>query len=238
NPTEARKADRVIELKMRIDPLQPGVVSTTDQVVAPLAGEIQTAGRLAGKGIYIREQKHVSNTTWDGRFYTYDVSTPVNHRVSFWLECWRDGRRVILPDFDFANSVTPARGKPVTGFVGLAMWESPDRAGTNKTTWTWGLNLDAGLFSKNGMLDNPFADMTHRDSTWGRVSTWNPQPGEQLTLLMIRGDKERLSSEELEGRTNAPPSDLLLKLKARVDAVPESETQEAPQSSTTIPPVQ
>jgi len=230
NPAGARKADRVIELKVRIDPVQPAGVST-DQAVAPLAAEIQTTKRLAEKGIYIREQKHVSNTTWDGRFYTYDVSTPANHRVSFWLECWRDGQRVILPDFDFANSVTPARGKPVTGFVGLAMWESPDGAGTNKTTWTWGLNLDAGLFSKSGSLDNPFADLPYRDSTWGRVSTWNPQPGEELTLLMIRGDKERLSS----GRTNAQPSDLLLKLKARVDAVPESAMQESPQSSSTIP---
>jgi hypothetical protein len=236
-PAEARKADRVIELKMRIDPVQPGEVTTAVQTSAALPAEIQTAKRLAEKGIYIREQKHVSNTTWDGRFYNYDVSTPANHRVNFWLECWRNGQRVILPDFDFADSVTPARGKPVTGFVGLAMWESPDRGGVNKTTWTWGLNLDAGLFSKSGSLDNPFVDMPRRDSTWGRDSTWNPQSCEEITLLMIRGDREGLSSEEIDQQAKATSSDLLIKLKARVDAIPESEMQEAPQSSSTIPPV-
>jgi hypothetical protein len=54
---------------------------------------------------------------------------------------------------------------------------------------------------------------------------------------MIRGDREGLSSEEIDQQAKATSSDLLIKLKARVDAIPESEMQEAPQSSSTIPPV-
>jgi len=175
---------------------------------------------------------HFSSGT---RWSNYALETPANHRVSFWIEWLRDGKPVEMPGLDIRDFVNPARGKGFKGYADfiLQMEGVKPKHGTNQVAWQWTLRGADVNTAYHGTASNPFLGLPQTDSSYGHEPSRSFKPGETLTVLVVRGDRERLEGKPwdpaMTGRAN-----LEMRLKARLDPLPETELREFPTSRSTL----
>ena len=206
-------------------------------VLALLASGIALL-RPRGEQTIIRETPpNFGHVTSSARFCDYAIEAPVNHRVNFWIEWWKDGRPVTLSDFDLAESFTPARGRRFKGYVDFVIEKNDaTRArGTNMIGWTWGLRGGDAFASRASFAVDPFHGMTLTDSTYGHRPVRKIGAGEETTLLVVRGDHDLLEGQPWDSKA-AGRADVEMHLKARFDKVPEKELRETPQSTNSVGP--
>jgi serine/threonine protein kinase len=175
---------------------------------------------------------HVSR---DARWCDYAVEAPVNHRVNFWLEWWKQGRRVELPDFALAESFTPARGHRFKGYADLVIWkhnpiEQPE---TNRIKWQWSLRGSDALSSRASYAVDPFEGLELTDSSYGYRPGRKVKTGEELTLLVVRGCRNKLVGQPWDPKMTGR-ADVEMHLKTRIDSVPEEELREVPQTNVMV----
>ena len=193
---------------------------------------------LPGDQLIIREAPaNIGHLTHDARWFEYSVETPVNHRFNLWIEWRKNGHPVTLPDFALADALTPARGKRFKGHAGLVIWTGLTLPGqsTNTIKWEWVLRGGEALSSGSRFAGNPFSGMTVSDSSYGHNSVFRAKAGEEITLAVVRGDRARLEGHPWDPQMTGR-ADIEMRLKARIDRVPESELSEGPQSSATVKP--
>jgi hypothetical protein len=162
------------------------------------------------------------------RRFRYYVSAPPGHKVTFWVEVWKDGALRTLPGFSHTQWIIPAKDWAFEGYVELAMQdaEAADREGQSR--WTWKINSRQGNSTTGGFVPDPLLGMTVQDSSWTGDGNWSVVPGRSYPLLVLRGDKERL-----EGKAGDPnivrDADTEVTLKIRIDPVRPEEQREGPQ---------
>jgi hypothetical protein len=191
-----------------------------------------------GERTLIRETPpNFGHVTGSARFCDYAVEAPVNHRVNFWIEWWRAGQTVTWTDFDLAESFTPARGRRFKGYVDFVIEKNDaTRArGTNMIGWTWGLRGGDAFSSRASFAEDPFHGMTMTDSSYGHRPVRKIRAGEEVTLLVVRGGRDKLEGQPWDPKT-AGRADVEMHLKARFDTVPENELRETPQSTNSVGP--
>ena len=189
-----------------------------------------------GARTIIRETPpNFGHVTSSARFADYAVEAPVNHRVNFWIEWWREGQRAKGTDFDIAEAFTPARGRRFKGHVDFVI-EKNDGArarGTNMVGWTWGLRGTDALSSRAGFAEDPFHGMAMTDSSYGHTPVRRIRAGEETTLLVVRGDRDKLKGQPWDSKMTGR-SDVEMHLKARFDKVPENDLRETSQSTNSV----
>jgi predicted Ser/Thr protein kinase len=202
---------------------------------------------VAGIGMFLRPRADLTiirerppsfgHLSRDGRWCDYAVVAPVNHRVSFRLEWWKDGQRVNRPDFTLVDSFTPARGRAFKGSADLVIWRhNPTlHVATNIVQWQWAFMGGDAFSDASRLAEDPFLGLSLTDSSFGHEPVRRVKSGEEIDLLVVRGDRERLEGHPWDPKV-AGRADVEMRLKARIDAVPDSELREGPQSSSTFPP--
>ena len=78
--------------------------------------------------------------------------------------------------------------------------------------------------------------MAMTDSSYGHTPVRKIRAGEEATLLVVRGDRDKLEGQPWDTKT-AGRADVEMHLKARFDEVPENELRETPQSTNAVGPV-
>jgi hypothetical protein len=187
--------------------------------------------------VILETPPNFGHVTSSARFCDYALEAPVNHRVNFWIEWWKDGQAVKRPDFDLAESFTPARGRRFKGYLDFVIEKNDaTRArGTNMIGWTWGLRGSDALSSRADFAEDPFQGMAMTDSSYGHSPLRKIKAGEEATLLVVRGDRDKLEGQAWDSKT-AGHADVEMRLKARFDKVPENELRETPQSTNSVRP--
>jgi hypothetical protein len=77
--------------------------------------------------------------------------------------------------------------------------------------------------------------MVMTDSSYGHRPVRKIGAGEETTLLVVRGDREKLEGQPWDSKM-AGRADVEMYLKARFDKVPENELRETPQSTNSVAP--
>ena len=191
-----------------------------------------------GEQTVIRETPpNFGHVTSSARFCDYALEAPINHRVNFWIEWWKDGQRVQLPDFDVVESFTPARGRRFKGYVDFVIEKNDaTRArGTNMIRWTWSFRGSDALSSRANFAVDPFHGMAMTDSSYGHRPVRKMRAGEETILLVVRGDRDQLEGQPWDSKM-AGSAAVEMHLKARFDKVPENELRETPQSTNSVAP--
>jgi hypothetical protein len=161
------------------------------------------------------------------RTYRFLVRGPDNCKASFWLEWWRDGQLVHTPGFNQRHWVVPMAGLAFDGTVQLTM-SDPDPALAGRVRAAWRIEGNAGVTASSGVIDDPFRDMTIRDSTWGAwTGGWQVAAGRTYTMLVLRGARERLIGTAGQSQF-ARQSDVELRLMARFDPLEPGEAKTGP----------
>jgi len=168
----------------------------------------------------------------DARWCTYAVEAPVNHRVNFWIEWWKQGQRIKLPEFEVAESFTPGRGHRFKGSADLVIWKhNPvEQADTNRIRWQWNMLGSDAYSSRASYADDPFEGLSLTDSSYGHLPTRKVKAGEEVTLLVVRGARDKLKGQPWDAKT-AGRADVEMHLKTRIDSVPDGELREGPQTN-------
>jgi hypothetical protein len=191
-----------------------------------------------GEQTVIRETPpNFGHVTSSARFSDYAIEAPVNHRVNFWIEWWKEGQPVKWTDFDLAESFTPARGRRFKGYVDFVIEKNDaTRArGTDMIGWTWGLRGGDAFSSRASFAVDPFHGMALTDSSYGHRPLRKIRAGEEATLLVVRGDHNLLEGQPWDSEA-AGRADVEMHLKARFDKVPDNELRETPQSTNSVGP--
>jgi hypothetical protein len=234
-------AAKVAKIEDRIESPPRPRTRTTLKRLAWITVLILLAGAVIllwpeGERTLIRETPpNFGHVTSSARFCDYAVEAPVNHRVNFWIEWWKAGQTVKRTDFDLAESFTPARGRRFKGYVDFVIEKNDaTRArGTNMIGWTWGLRGSDALSSRADFAEDPFQGMAMTDSSYGDSPLRKIKAGEEATLLVVRGGRDKLEGQPWDAKT-AGRADVEMHLKARFDKVPENELRETPQSTNAV----
>ncbi|MBL9116978.1 MAG: hypothetical protein JNJ83_18370 [Verrucomicrobiaceae bacterium] len=152
----------------------------------------------------------------------YQIHTPPDHRVLVWMETTRNGKPVVIPGLanNISTSTQLSIGERFDGDAEFSLVEGSRITPESKGKWRW--DFKHGTVGKNthrispgGWIDNPFAGMS--TSVHQGPKSWEPKPGEEVSILVIRGGSHSYSSDPA---AEAPAGDIELRLKARIDAVP------------------
>src|SRR5436190_68161 len=111
----------------------------------------------------------------------------------------------------------------------------PRARGTNMIGWTWGLRGCDALSSRADFAEDPFQGMAMTDSSYGHSPLGKIKAGEEATLLVVRGNRDKLEGQAWDSKT-AGHADVEMRLKARFDKVPENELRETSQSTNSVRP--
>jgi serine/threonine protein kinase len=171
----------------------------------------------------------------DARWCSYAVEAPVNHRVNFWLEWWKQGQRIKLPDFEVTESFTPPRGRRFKGSAGLVIWKhnALEQADTNRIRWQWNMLGSDAYSSRASYADDPFKGLSHTDSSFGHVPVRKVKAGEAVTLLVVRGSRDKLQGQPWDAKMGGR-AEVEMHLKTRIDSMPEDELREGPQTNVMV----
>ncbi len=171
------------------------------------------------------------------RWSHYAFEAPANHRVTFWLEWLKNGQPATLPDVEFKDILDPARGRKLKGHLDfiLQMEGRTRKADTNLVEWQWGVRASDVTTGARGIATNPFLGLPRTDSSYGHAPVQWLRPGEELTILVVRGDAEQLVGEPWDPRV-VGRADLEMRLKARLDPVLPEHLRETPAATTTPAP--
>jgi len=67
------------------------------------------------------------------QIFAHDVKAPVNHRASFWVEVWRDGK--LDPTASFGHYLQPPRERPLHGRFSFSIMDG-EAVNSPKSRWT------------------------------------------------------------------------------------------------------
>jgi hypothetical protein len=196
--------------------------------------------RLGRSRIVIRETPPNFGHFFGGsRFADYAVQAPINHRFTIWTEWLRDGRPVELPGLEIRHAFTPARGRAFRGHIDLVLESKPPLQPGGKPTLirSWGLRGGEAFASAQHVAEDPFDGLSVTDSSYGHRPLHRPRAGQDYTLLVVRGDRDRLEGHAWDPAI-AGRADLEMRLKVRIEPVPDAELRESPQSSSIAGPSQ
>lgn len=163
------------------------------------------------------------------RWSIYALEAPTNHRVKFWSEWLKDGKPVDMPGLMFTDVLEPARDRRIKGLVEfiLQMEGIPRKGKTNQIEWQWQVRTMDTTSASRGQAEDPFIGLPRTDSSYGHQPQRQWKAGEEATVLVVRGDAEKLEGEPWDpamiGR-----ADLELRVKARIEPVPSAELRESP----------
>lgn len=180
----------------------------------------------------IRELPSKQGHVYGGlRSSQYALEAPVNHRVNIWMEWWKDGHRVTLPGLELSQSVTPARGGRIQGFLDLLLGMQPRTRGsrTNVIDWQWALHANDVNAGRRDQAADPFEGIPLTDSSYGHQPVRRFRAGEEVTLLVVRGDRERLVGHAWD-EPGPERADVEMHLKVRIDPMLETLLREVPQT--------
>ncbi len=159
----------------------------------------------------------------DPHTFRFEIHAPLNWKTTIWAELWKDGKLQTSPGFNVTQWVFPPNG---LGFDGSATFEM--EPGQGKVMMGWRIDGNAGGVVSEEPMDDPFAGMTLRDSTWGRwTDSRAVSLGRPLQLLALRGDKQQLTGsaddERLKGRAAVE-----VRLFARFDKMTPDDQRRGP----------
>ena len=183
-----------------------------------------------GEGV-IRADVNSDTTSADGaRKYRFDITSPADCKTVVWAEVWRNGKLEHNPGFDATQWVIPARGRGFNGHVAFTLAPEGNEgfAYTGKIKAGWEIDGNAGSLVSSQLIDDPFANMSVRDSTWGRWSgAWDVRPGRAAPLLVLRGAKDRLAGPAVDDPREGA-ADVEIRVFARFDRLEPSEQRDRP----------
>ncbi len=181
------------------------------------------------------------------RMFRYTASAPVDHRASFWVEYWRDGKLDKKTGLTGGQMIQLPSRAAFEGGCDFSLADgaktSPDAAG--KVRWDFfvssrlrdwvssngvmKVNNDAGRGGHGNWIADPFVGLDVV-SSWGKTRKWNVAIGEPVTVLVLRGYAR---GENLSAGLNdedAKKGKAAILVRARFDAVPQSERVEHSQT--------
>jgi len=161
------------------------------------------------------------------RFYRpfrYHVVGPVDHRVSVWSECWREGRLNALSPLTRGRWYVPSRGKRLEGYFEFRLVSGKKLASgaAGKVRWEWKENWQSGGVSGGEWISDPFAGL-RTCSTWDANARWTPSSGETCVLVILRADKNAPVQPASLDESVARRSQVCLLLKMRFDPAAPAE---------------
>lgn len=192
----------------------------------------QWASRSSG---YVRETPpNIGHVAGGARWSSYAFVAPPNHRVRFWVEWRKDGQPVAMPGMEFEDVLHPARHRRLQGYADFTLELEPrKRAGaTNEVDWQWNVRAPEISSGTRGRGLSPFLGLARTDSSYGHRPEFRFAPGEDVTLLVVRGDADRLDGDAWDPAV-AGRADYEMRLKVRLDPVPPAELAEAAVAVTT-----
>jgi tRNA A-37 threonylcarbamoyl transferase component Bud32 len=154
--------------------------------------------------------------------FRYQIHTPPDHRVIVWMETTRNGKPVVIPGLanNISSSTQLGIGESFDGDAEFSLMEGSRITPDSKGKWRW--DFKHGTVGKNsyrispgGWIDNPFAGMG--TSVHQGPKFWELKPGEEVSILVIRGGSHSYSRDPTE---EPPAGEIELRLKARIDPVP------------------
>lgn len=178
----------------------------------------------------------------------YDLIAPLNHRASFWIEVWRDGK--LDPTLSEGRFIQPHRERPLFGRVVVSFMEG-DSMNSPRSRWSTRLehyneertadHVPNGQGSSGQVrwVDDPFkADgITHRSAQTFAI----PKPAERgrtYTLHVMTGTRGQgpTLSEGAEPSELARTVPVALFLRARIERVPTGRLRDFGELGSTIVP--
>jgi hypothetical protein len=187
--------------------------------------------------LFIREMKLPVGGTDDVRSFLYFLEAPRNHRVTLWIESYTNGVRAPITGLDVGQELTPPRDEPFHGTAQLIfVKDKPAAVGQPPTMrCRWIIAGDNNQGTREGSFPDPFVGMTQQDSTWVGNREWTPRPGETISLLMLRGGRDRLPATGPHDPNVLRQADRVIELKARIDVVSPGQMPEGSSSRSFVP---
>jgi tRNA A-37 threonylcarbamoyl transferase component Bud32 len=204
--------------------------------LALAAGLVALLGLLAllnrpGDSIVFEEDHQARAQAASDWVFPFNVQAPKNHRVSFWIETWTNGVRTAFPGLRLAEWHDPPRGERFQAGVQIELGDrtSGSEGQPAQRRWSWIVKKRFSRSSRSGVCSDPLNGLLISDTSWGHVPRRTPQPGEEVTLLRLRGAREQLVGPIMD-TAHARQADVVIELKARVDPVPEHQLQSNPRT--------
>lgn len=168
------------------------------------------------------------------RWSSYAFVAPPNHRARFWVEWLKDGKTVSVPGMEFATVLRPARHRRIQGYLDFTQELEPRKrtADTNQIEWQLNVRTPDLSTGTRGRGASPFLGLARTDSSYGHRPEFRFSPGEDLTLLVVRGDAERLEGDAWDPAVSGR-ADYEMRLKVRLEPVLPAELAEAADATTT-----
>ena len=124
--------------------------------------------------------------------FRYEIKLPRDCSAEFSAELWRQGKRApcaVKP----GDRLTPLENNPVQGTAELRLQEGEALSPLNKGKLRWDFTTKDryGVAAQTGgWMDDPFAGMRGRSSSWRGTGRWVLAPGKEHTLLILQGWKQ------------------------------------------------
>ena len=183
--------------------------------------------------------------------FTYDLKAPLNHRASFWMEVWRDGK--LDETLSEGHFIQQARERPLFGRVIVSFMDG-ESVNAPKSRWSTRLesyneertadHVPGGRGSSGQVrwVDDPFkgGGITNR---LGRPFS-SPTPierGRTYTLHAMVGSRGQgvTLTEGVDTAEVARTVPVAIFLRARIERVPTDRLKDwGEMGSTTVPPAQ
>jgi hypothetical protein len=80
------------------------------------------------------------------------------------------------------------------------------------------------------LVDDPFEGLSLTDSSYGHLPMRKVKAGKEVTLLVVRGARDKLEGQPWDAKL-AGRAEVEMHLKTRIDAVPDGELREGPQTN-------
>jgi len=178
--------------------------------------DARSASVALGQGTVRADVSSDYGTSGDTHSYRFEFRSPVDMKTTVWAEIWHNGKLETNPGFAVTQWVIPP---PMRAFDGVVTFKLGPPVGSGQIKAGWQISGNTGAKISEESIEDPFAGMSLRDSTWGVLTgSWSVPPGRPIQILALRGAKRQLNGSA-DDETAIGQADGEIRIFARFDTL-------------------